>query len=94
MFELDTTHEDRLFRYDQIMRQGNVAIFTQTHKVSGVVRYEVVRIRIAREHTWPNGHITPEHEVYPGDNTWGRDGRTFFHLSNAEHCFCALTTHA
>ena len=55
--------------------RGTLAIFTQTHKASGHVRYEVVLIRIQKEHTWPTGVTTPEKEAYPGSTTWGRFGQ-------------------
>ena len=84
MQPLVTEFEDRTFRYAQVERHGNVAIFTQTHKLGGVVRYEVVRIRVAPEHTWPNGSTSPEREVYPHSNLWGRDGFTFHHLPAAQ----------
>jgi hypothetical protein len=84
MLPLTTEFEDRLFRYAQVERDGNVAIFTQTHKASGHVRYEVVRIRVQAEHTWPNGTTTPEKEAYPGSTSWGRWGSTCFTFLEAQ----------
>jgi hypothetical protein len=81
---LPTAFEDRLFRYAQIERTGDVAIFTQTHKASGHVRYEVVLIRVQKEHAWPNGNITPEKEAYPGSTSWGRLGQTCYTLPEAQ----------
>ena len=63
MDALVTEFEDRTFRYAQVTRQGAYALFTQTHKVSGTVRYEVVRIREQEAHTWPSGQTTPAHEA-------------------------------
>jgi hypothetical protein len=40
MLPLPTEFEDRLFRYVQVEREGDMAIFTQEHKASGHVRYE------------------------------------------------------
>jgi hypothetical protein len=76
--------EDRTFRYTQVAREGNVAIYTQEHKLSGVIRFEVVTIRIAKEHTWPNGNVSPEREAYPGSSAWGILGRTFYTRAAAE----------
>ena len=90
MQPLVTEFEDRTFRYTQLERQGNVAIFTQTHKLGGVVRYEVVRIRVASEHTWPNGTTSPEREVYPGSNLWGQAGWSFHGLPAAKQHMQAL----
>lgn len=75
---LSQTFEDRTFRYAQVARQGQVAIYMQTHKTGGAIRYEVVRIQIAPAHTWPNGQTTPEHEAYPSSSAWGRLGHTFY----------------
>lgn len=76
--------EDRTFRYTQVARDGNVAIYTQEHKLSGVIRFEVVTIRIAEEHTWPNGTVSPEREAYPGSSAWGIRGWTFSTRAAAE----------
>ena len=84
MLPLLTEFEDRLFRYAQVSREGDLAIFTQTHKASGHVRYEVVLIRIQKEHTWPTGVTTPEKEAYPGSTTWGRFGQTCTALAEAQ----------
>ena len=72
------------FSYAQMERQGTIAIYRQQHLSSGKgLRYEVVRIRVMKQHTWPNGDVTPEHEGYPGASVWGRDGFTFFDLDTA-----------
>jgi hypothetical protein len=84
MLPLPTEFEDRLFRYTQVEREGDMAIFTQTHKPSGHVRFEVVLIRVQKEHTWPNGVTTPEKEAYPGSTSWGRLGHTCFTLPAAQ----------
>ena len=76
--------EDSRFQYVQVERRENVALYTQTHKASGHVRYEVIKIKIQAEHTWPNGVTTPEKEAYPGSGSWGRDGWTFFALTAAQ----------
>ena len=67
---LPVSFRDRGFLYEQLERQGDVALYRQTNH-AGIRRYEVVRIRIQREHTWPNGTTTPEKEAYPGSNAWG-----------------------
>jgi hypothetical protein len=67
----------------ELERHGDIAIFAQTHKVGQVTRYEVVRIRIQPAHTWPDGHVTPEREAYPGASAWGRDAFTCHTLAEA-----------
>jgi hypothetical protein len=84
MLPLPTEFEDARFRYTQVERAGDMAIFTQTHKASGCIRYEVVLIRVQKEHTWPTGVITPEKEAYPGSTSWGRFGQTCYTLPEAQ----------
>jgi hypothetical protein len=48
------------------------------------VRYEVVLIRVQKEHTWPTGVTTPEKEAYPGSTAWGRFGQTCYTLPEAQ----------
>src|SRR5882672_10396203 len=73
-----TSFTDTTFQYTQIDRVGNIAFFTQTHKKSGIVRYEVVVIDIQPVHTFPNGITTPEHEAYPSSSQWGSKGWTMY----------------
>ena len=89
MEPLPLSFRDRGFLYEQLDRQGDVALYTQTNH-AGIVRYEVVRIRIQREHTWPNGTTTPEKEAYPGSNSWGTLGWTFIERPLAEDKLRAL----
>jgi len=84
MQPLQTEFEDRLFRYTQIERQGDIAIFCQTHKESGCARFEVVKIRVRPAYTWPNGTTSPEREAYPGSSSWGSLGFTCFTLQAAQ----------
>jgi hypothetical protein len=69
---------DQTFRYSQLERQGTIAIYQQQHKASGIIRYEVVRIRIRKARIWPNGVSTPDQEAYPAASAWGQDGWTFY----------------
>jgi hypothetical protein len=84
MQPLDTQFSDSTFLYTQLERQGNVAIYEQKHKRSGVCRYEVVKIHVQREHTWPDGTLTPEKEAYPPASAWGQAGWTFYTLDAAQ----------
>jgi hypothetical protein len=84
MQTLANTFADRTFGYEQIAREGMVALYRQTHTASGVVRYETVRLHIQAAHTWPNGQTTPEKEAYPSSTAWGRRGWTFFTLAEAQ----------
>jgi hypothetical protein len=84
MQPIATQFEDRTFRYTQIERHGDLAIYCQEHKQGHNTRYEVIRIRIEREHQWPNGDVTPEHEAYPGSSSWGKYGWTTYTLAQAQ----------
>lgn len=84
MQPIETVFTDQTFAYTQLERHGNVAIYSQEHKASGVRRYEVVRIRVQGERTWPDGRVTPEREAYPGSSVWGKDGWTHYTLAEAQ----------
>jgi len=58
------------------------------------VRFEVIRIRVAPEHTWPSGLTTPEREAYPGASVWGRLGFTCFALEEARALAAGLQAQA
>jgi len=83
MHILERELEDGRFRYVQVERQGDIALYQQVHKASGHIRYEVIKIKIQPEHTWPTGVVTPEKEAYPASGSWGQLGWTFFTLETA-----------
>jgi hypothetical protein len=78
------------YRYTQVMRQGMRAIYAQHHQHAPVTRYEVVTIRIIPETVWPDGHVTPVHEGYPGSRAWGTHGFTCYTLREAETLLASL----
>jgi hypothetical protein len=102
MQPLATEFEDRTYRYRLVtrtgsyatyMRTGSYAIYRQEHKESAkAIRFEVIRIRVQPEHTWPNGAVSPERETYPGSAAWGRDGFTCFTLPEAESLLADLAS--
>jgi hypothetical protein len=87
MEPLATTLDDAVFHYTQLARIGLVALYRQTHKASGVDRFEVIRIQRRQAHTWPSGQTTPAHEGYPGSQSWGRHGWTYGSLAVAQGAF-------
>jgi hypothetical protein len=91
MLPLNTTFTERGFRYEQICREDNVAIFIQTHS-DGAVRYDVVIIRVQPAHAWPHGTVSPEREAYPGASSWGRLAFACFTLEQARALFTLLHT--
>src|ERR1041384_1631451 len=82
--------EDGRFTYLQVARQGDIALYQQVHKASGHIRYEVIKIKIQPEHTWPTGGVTPEKEGYPAAGGWGQVGGTFFNLKTAQQKMAEL----
>lgn len=76
--------EDGTFRYVQVERQGDSAIYRQIHKASQIERFEVIKIRVRPAHAWPDGRVTPEHEAYPGATRWGQEGWTFYGIADAK----------
>lgn len=76
--------DDHTFRYSQEWREGMWAIYRQEHKQGRAVRFEVVRLHIQPERTWPNGQTTPEKESYPPSSAWGREGWTCFTRHEAD----------
>jgi hypothetical protein len=84
MQPIDTIFDESRFKYTQLERRGDIAIYRQEHKENPkVVRFEVIRIRVQPEHTWPSGQTTPEREAYPGASVWGRLGFTCFGMEEA-----------
>jgi hypothetical protein len=66
------------FKFRQIAREGNAAIFEQTWSAcpEPSVCYEVIRIR-RRDGFQINGRSVEPAELYPASEAWGVDGFTF-----------------
>jgi hypothetical protein len=95
MQPIDTAFDEGRFHYTQLERRGDIAIYRQEHKEHPkVVRFEVIRIRVQPEHTWPSGQTTPEREAYPGASVWGRLGFTCFTLEDARALSARLQAQA
>ena len=90
MEPISTDFTEGRFRYVQRVRTGDLAIYSQEHLASKTLRYEVIRIRIQREHTWSNGAVMPEQEAYPGSKFWGRYGFTCFTFDEAQKLLARL----
>lgn len=71
------------FRFRQVERYGELAIYEQTHAHGPMVRYEVVRIRVCPAQVILSGSRLPEREVYPSSSSWGKDGFTTYTLAEA-----------
>jgi hypothetical protein len=76
------------FRYRQVARQGNAAIYEQTWNgcQNPSVAYEVIRIR-CREGFQISGRFVEPAEIYPNSEAWGVDG---FTISDKDAAFQKL----
>lgn len=79
------------FAFRQLDRQGAVAVYEK--KKGDVVSFETVYIQERPEIRWPNGSITPEREVMPGNEQWGIFGFTYVDRSAAFKKMAYLQKH-
>jgi hypothetical protein len=77
------------FRYRQVKREGNVAIFAQS-KGGAVLSYEVVVVRVKPGGVAPSGTVFPTREAYPSTAEWGQFAWTCMTLERAEARFAGL----
>ena len=73
---LATQFTEKGINYYQLAREGMVALYGQQGIGWKAPRYEVILIRVAKEHVWPNGAVSPEQETYPTARVWGQCGWT------------------
>ena len=72
------------FRYEQVDRTGDVAIYSQTiPELSKIIGYEVFEVQ-KKEAFSLNGYDYPAKEAVPSSNQWGQMAFTVFNLSQAE----------
>ena len=88
----------RNFRYTQIERENNIALFSVENDVPIESKdyfffYEVIRIKKQQAHSTViqgNEVFYPAKEIYPGDKDWGLSGWTFRDFSEAREYFLNL----
>jgi hypothetical protein len=70
---LEKDFEKGQYRYQQIKRDDKRAIYSQTYKPANkIVGYEVFRIRIGNEFTFPGTTtVCPSKEQYPSNESFG-----------------------
>lgn len=81
------------FTYTKIKREGDKAIYKQTHKEGNNFRYEVVVITRHNGYKLGESFIEPS-EVYPGSSLWGIKGWTCISLEDAEKRYKGLPSKA
>lgn len=87
--------EDKHFRYTQVQRDGNVAIYKQEPvQLNYMPAYEVVIIewKPRAEIKGPKGKINviEAGEHYPGNSQWGTKGWTYRFLDDAKKKFAKV----
>lgn len=88
---LGTTYGKNGYHYEQVIRDGDIAIFKQRLRPGvGCLAYEVIRIQVKPEVTIMD-KVTPEREVAPGNEEWGLMGWTFPTLERAKAKMRELT---
>ena len=71
------------YQYEQIFRQGNVAIYMQKNLQGKSTYYEVWVIRVQETRTIMDA-ILPRREKPPGNEDWGKFGFSFYTVPGAQ----------
>jgi hypothetical protein len=69
--------------YTQVSREGDVALYRQTHREGSAVRFEVIIVQHAKERLAPGGKVVEAGEYYPSSSQWGKGGWTCYTLEEA-----------
>lgn len=84
MQPLPTTYNKNGFTFNQVDREGDVAIYEQIMpELSKRVAYEVFEV-LKKPAATINGVDIPERESCPGNEQWGNYGFTVYDLSKAK----------
>ena len=81
---LEKSFTRKKFQYDQICRNGNLAIYTQPHTESQGQTFEVIVIKSHNGYEIAGTRIEAA-EVYPSDTQWGILGWTYQTLEAAKN---------
>ncbi len=93
MKTLETTFTSSGFVHEQIVRDGNLAIYRRFKQVGGKEHFEVVRIRSHSGFKIPGTEKMAEPaEMYPSGEQWGLNGWTYPDRESAETKFQELAT--
>lgn len=94
MKSLGTAYKKNTFYFEQVERQGQIAIFKQRLRPGvGCLAFEVIRIREEPERII-QGVTIPAHERAPGNEEWGRHGWTYPTIDDARAKMRALVAEA
>ena len=72
------------FKFEQLARQGNVALYRKSYTLGKSYTFELITIK--SHNGFKMGEVTiPPAEMYPSDKTWGGDvARTFMEKQEDE----------
>lgn len=84
MQTLKTKFNDSGFEFQQLKREGRVALYEKRKAKYGFDSYEVVVVQIHPAET-VYGKDYPERELMPPNSSWGRRGWTYSKLGAAEN---------
>jgi hypothetical protein len=90
MRSLPATSRSADFDFQQLRREGDIAIFVKQKPPFKFKRYEVVIIQKRDAYTWPNGQTTLAHEAMPSSRDWGKYPWTYRTLEDCESRFKSL----
>jgi hypothetical protein len=90
MKTLETEFTHKGYRYRQISRDGDVAVFSQQWGEKGSTAYETVIVQSHNGREIQGVHI-PATEFYPSAGQWGQKGWTFTDRDSALKKAAALT---
>jgi hypothetical protein len=92
MKKLEKTFTKKGFKYTQIKREGNFAIYQQDSLTEGAVTpsFEVVEIK-SHDGYEIGGQKIAASEVYPSTSQWGNIGWTFRTIEDARAKFKKIT---
>lgn len=99
MKPLPLTFTKNTFFYEQVLRDGQIAIYKQRLNATadkparGCLAYEVIKMRQIPESEM-FGKVVEAHEAAPGNEQWGTLGWTFPSLERAKVKFHALVAAA
>ena len=81
---LPTTYNKNGFTFNQVNREGDVAIYEQIMPETGKrIAYEVFEV-LKKPPVTINGIDIPERETCPGNEQWGNHGFTVYDLTSAK----------
>jgi hypothetical protein len=90
MKTLPTTFGSDNFDFQQLRREGDIAIYVKQKPGFSFRSYEVVMIQKRNAYTWPDGQTTPAHEAMPSSRDWGKYGWTYPTLEDCQLRFKSI----